>query len=171
MTKLNDPSFWATPGAPDDWKGLLSYIKPRTAGELHELFDARPPCPPDMNDTPSPVERSQQTLLEQLRITKNEFVELALTQPDLWNPDELDYLHLAAEEGSTDEHLEELAQVYFSGERQSKKPPPKQHVPVPPKLDMSLEEMPDLPRTTTIPDLEVLGGTESVDRWWEKQKR
>lgn len=165
---IEEPSFWKTHETPDSWEGMLAYFRPRTAEELHDYFDVKPPTPPDPNEPPPEVERGQPGLLEQLRLTDVEFVELALIQPHLWKDEELDYLHTVAEEGKADEQLEELAKIYFSGERrQQKKPPP----PVTSaKLDTTLE-MPDLEiQTSSIPDLETLEGTMNVDRWWEKQK-
>jgi len=170
-TKKTDPTFWtAKPSeAPESWEGMLAYFKPRTTEELHSYFDAKPPAPPDPNERPPEVEHRRPTLFDQLHLTEEEFVELALSQPQMWEDEELDYLHLAAEEGETDERLEGLANIYFSGVRHSQKakrttPPPT------PSLNTSLSDMPGMPGITTIPDLDVLEGTKSVDRWWEKQK-
>lgn len=170
MAKLTDSTFWKSPEAPTDWEGMVNYFRPRATKELHELFDIAPPTLPDPSAPPQEVERQRPTLLEQLRLTEEEFVELALAAPQLWNEEELDYLHLAAEDGTVDEHLGELVHAYFSGERHQKSKPKPTVAPILPTVDTSLDEMPDLP-TSTIPDLEVLEGTQSVDRWWEKQKK
>lgn len=172
MAKSSEISFWTSSTPPESWEDLLEYTRPRSKAELHELFDLKPPQLPDPSEPPMQEEPPREpTLLEQLRLKPDEFVELALQQPNLWTEDELDYLNLVAYEGEIDERLDELAKEYFTGDRQRQEEPgDPTPPPAPAALDTSVD-LPDLPGTTTIPDLDVLEGTADVDRWWEKQKR
>ena len=152
----------------ETWAGLLDFLRPK--GPTEWLEHNAPKAPSHLVAQEEIKKEDVKGILQEVGMTKEEFIELALSQPDLWDEDEKYYME-AVLDGSEDDHLlEQLAHQYFSGARQPKKkeepppPPPKED-----RLDLSLVP-PDLPdRVSTIPDLDVLEGTMDVGKWWEKK--
>lgn len=152
----------------ETWEGLLNLLKPETRSEW---LERNAPKPPSHLVVPEEVKKEDvRDILQEVGLTKEEFIDLALSQADLWDEDELHYMESVLD-GADPTLLEELAHQYFSGLRQPKKeeelPPP------PPKRDQLETSLvpPDLPdRVSSIPDLDVLEGTMDVGKWWEQKK-
>ena len=166
MEKKTEASFWKSETPPDSWEELVQYVKPRTAEELDDFFA---PKPPNHTDVTEISKKEEANLLEQLKVTPEEFVELAFQSPEMWDEEELDYLQTVAANGIVDERLDDLAKEYFYGKRERKQEEQPINFAAEPPLDMNIELPPELPSMDSIPDLDVLEKTVNVDRWWEKK--
>lgn len=150
----------------ETWTGLLDFLKPKST---EEWLRSAAPTPPSHLVIPEKITKEEvRSILHEVGMTKEEFVELALSQPELWDEDEKYYLEATLDGELEGKLLEQLAHQYFSGARQPKKKQEGASVQVAKKLDDTLVP-PDLPdRVSTIPDLDVLKGTMDVGKWWEK---
>jgi hypothetical protein len=152
----------------DDWKDLLKQYEPVS---LDRWLKENAPKVSSFEEPPPEIKRRQlEDLLQTMRMTKEEFITLALSQPDLWTDEELHYLE-AAYAGGDSERIEQFAMEYFYGTRWPKtkeKEEPVQQIEED-KLETNLDP-PDLPSgTASIPDLPALEGTLDVGKWWEKR--
>ena len=174
--KIEVPS-WAMPPLSQDWQQLLEYIRPKTPEELQRSFGVapplllgvKPPSPPTTEELPPPNKKPPRTILEELRIHPDEFAELALQQPELWEPDELEKLHQLAAGDINVQEVDALVKGYFSGARAPKKTTsvlPRSHDY---ELDTRLSLPLDLPGVSSIPDLETLEKAVDIGKWWEKR--
>lgn len=156
-------SYLNTATAPDDLEGLMEYIRPRTADE----FSAELAQPMSVPEPPPRLE------LTDLGLSPEEFAELALQAPDLWDEEELDQLYQRA--SGEDVDVDDLMTSYLT--RTKKRPDPV--VLQPPKDEPEADEgLPDtlaLPppaavSTEQIPDLDELKDLADVTDWYVKKK-
>lgn len=154
------------------WSSLLEKMRPKS---LEEWFRKEAPrvevsIGVDKSVPKSVVGEAGPSILQSLGLSREEFVELALSQPDLWDEDEKYYMESVLD-GADPTQLEQLATQYFSGARRPKRKEEKPPAPPPPPPELDTQLVPpDLPnRISSIPDLPVLEGTMDVGKWWEKK--
>lgn len=172
MSKKAPISFWTTDHKDvptNDLRAIQRYIKPRSPSEVLGFF------PPQEPEPSSLAGGDEEDFISQFGLTFDEFVDLAMQQPELWDEHELEDLVGAFTGDVPKARIHNLAIEYFTGQRRDRQG--KQVEPPSPKPTMTLDE--DLgeaqleePKSVMapIPDMDKPAGSLDVGEWWSKSK-
>lgn len=164
--------WWGGAPPTDDLKSIQDYLR---GGAPEEILESLGPRTADTfyMETETPLSPpTGPSIFEEIGVGKDEFVELALQQPEVWEDGELDDIMDSFVGEGSPERLEHLAREFFTGYRTAPPPAP----PTPPKIptvdeikeDLGLEDEDiDLsPLPGSISDMETSDDTVDVGDWW-----
>lgn len=171
----NRNRYWTSEPPVDDLEKIQEYIKPSGGGELFGVLESSS-VPPNELYAASERPLSPPTgpsIFEEIGVEKEEFVELALQQPELWDDGELGEIMDSFVTDTNTERFESLARDFFTGYKTAPVKPPE-----PPKRQTAeeireelglegedIELEPDL-LSMSIDDMDKPKDAIDVGDWW-----
>jgi hypothetical protein len=165
--------YWQGSPPSEDLEALQEYFRPAGPSEVSDSL-----YPQDVDlitDTERPLSPpTGPSVFEEAGLDREEFLELALQEPDVWNDGELDEI-MAAYSGSGDEkRLEFLAREFLTGYRTEQLPPKELHhfaqteEEIREELGLEDEDLDLTPesRSPSILSMEPGEGELDVGDWW-----
>lgn len=131
------------PPETDDLSQIMEYIRPKSNDDITArlLENKRRGSIVARDDNP----------LSEYGIGVDEFVELALQDPEFWDDEDIEYLHSVGAGEVSGNRIKELAHKYFTGDRKVEKVDQKRESPV---IYRDWKEMPM--------------GSLNVGEWWKE---
>ena len=165
--------YWQGPPPSDDLEALQEYLRPASSSEVMESL--YPPGGALITETEQPLSPpTGPSIFEEAGLDKEEFVELALQSPEVWEDGELEEIMAAHVGEGSSERLEFLAREFLTGYRTAILPPKEQpHIAQTEeeiREDLGLEdELIDLSPESASPSMllmEPAGDEVDVGEWW-----
>lgn len=169
--------YWQGSPPSDDLEALQEYFRPAGATEVMDsLYPQGTDLVTDAEQPLSPP--TGPSIFEEAGLDKDEFIELALQEPDVWNDGELEEIMEAYSGGGDNKRLEFLAREFLTGYRTAQLPPKVQHraqteEEIREELGLEDEDVELTPesRSPSILSMELGEGELDVGDWWTSKDR